>query len=71
MTQIMCVKAYLLGGEVLFCAVKVQDAIIQTKEINQFRQAGLSSVYSDVWLELIQCSLSTTPPLVNQGLELR
>lgn len=59
-----------LSSEVLFCAVKVQNAIIQAKEVHKLRQAGLSSLHQDIWLELIQRSLSWTPPLVNQGLEL-
>lgn len=66
----VCLKAYVLGCEVVLFAVKVQNAIIQTKEVNKLWQAGLSSLYGDIGLELIHRSLSTTPPLVNQGLEL-
>lgn len=49
----------------------MQNAVIQAKEVNQLRQAGLSSMYGDVCLELVQSSLGTAPPLVNQDLELQ
>lgn len=62
---------FFLGSKVLFRAVKVQNGVIQTEEVNERRQAGLSSLDGDVWHQLVQCSLSTAPPLVNQGLELR
>jgi len=66
----MFLKLFL--GEVLLCPVKVKNAVRQTKEVDELRQAGLSSFYAgDVRLELVQGRLNTTPPLVDQGVELR
>ena len=60
-----------LESEVLLCAVKVQNAVLQTEEVNKLRQAALLSLDQDVRLELTESSLSTASPLVDQGLELR
>ncbi|KAF3841998.1 hypothetical protein F7725_023949, partial [Dissostichus mawsoni] len=58
-------------SEVLLYAVKVQDTVFQAEVVNEARQADFLFVLGDICLELIQCGLSTTPPLVNQGFELR
>lgn len=63
-------QSILLAREVLLCTVEVQNAILQTEEIYQLGQVGLSSFNGDIWLQLIQSRLGTTPPLVNQDLEL-
>lgn len=60
----------LLGSEVVLCAVKVQNAVIQIEQVNQLGQAGFSSINRDFWLQFIQRSLSTMPPLINQCLEM-
>lgn len=39
---------FFLGSKVLFRAVKVQNGVIQTEEVNERRQAGLSSLDGDV-----------------------
>lgn len=62
---------FFLGSEVLLYAVKVQDTVFQAEVVNEARQADFLFVLGAICLELIQCGLSTTPPLVNQGFELR
>lgn len=58
-----------LWGEVLLCAVKVQNIIIQTKKIYKFSQIGFPSILSDFWLQFVERCLGTAPPLVNQTLK--
>lgn len=62
-------KFNVLIGEVVFCAVKVQDLVVQAQEVEDLCQAGLASVRGELRLQLVQRRLGTAAPLANQRLQ--